>query len=227
MLAEAILSIVIGLTIPKLFVVLFLKKQQRVMMYYMFWGFFSAIIVYYTYDLINTFTMNVSYQEVTITPLLEEFVKGFPLIALFLITGRKFEKHILPFAMSCGIGFSILGNYIFTMNGGDFSQINVVVYAILRAGGTSLMQGCCTAIIGYGIYLIKDMDKKALPALLLGLYAVSVIIHAIYNLLVFYSDTGKYFGILISFLLLISLLLLYYQDRLPTLEDISLELLAD
>jgi hypothetical protein len=227
MLAEAILSIVIGLTIPKLFVVLFLKKQQRVMMYYMFWGFFSAIIMYYIFDFINGSTVIISYQEITITPLLEEFIKGFPLIALFLVTGRKFEKHILPFAMSCGIGFSILGNYIFTMIGGDFTQINLVLYAILRAGGTSLMQGCCTAIIGYGIYLIKDMDKKALPALLLGLYAVSVIVHAIYNLLVFYSDTGKYFGILISFLLLVSLLLLYYQDQLPKLDDLSGLLLAE
>ena len=227
MLAEALLSIVIGLTIPKLFVVLFLKKQQRVMMYYMFWGFFSAILVYYIYDFLNGFSLNLLYQEVTITPLLEEFVKAFPLIALFLVTGRKFEKYILPFAMASGIGFSILGNYIFTMSGGDFAQINVVLYAIMRAGGTSLMQGCCTAIIGYGLYLIKDMDKKALPALLLGLYAVSVIIHAIYNLLVFYSDTGKYFGILISFILLISLLSLYYQDKLPKLEDLSGLMLAE
>lgn len=227
MLAEALLSIVIGLTIPKLFVTLFLKKQQRIMMYYMFWGFFSAILVYFIYDFMSGFVLNISFQEVTISPLLEEFIKAFPLIALFLITGRKFEKHILPFAMASGIGFSILGNYIFTMNGGDFAQINMVAYAIMRAGGTSLMQGCCTAIIGYGIYLIKDMDKKALPALLLGLYAVSVIIHAIYNLLVFYSDTGKYFGILISFILLISLLLLYYQDKLPKLEDLSMELLAE
>ncbi len=226
MITEAILSIVIGLTIPKLFMVLFLKKHQRVMMYYLFWGFFSAIMVYYIYDFLSSFAVNLSYQEITITPLLEEFVKAFPLIALFLISGKKFEKHILPFAMSCGIGFSILGNYIFTM-GGDFAQVNMVLYAILRAGGISLMQGCCTAIIGYGLYLIKDMDKKALPALLLGLYAVSVVIHAIFNLLVFYSDTGKYFAILISLILLISLLLLFYQDRLPTLEDISMELLAD
>ncbi len=226
MITEAILSIVIGLTIPKLFMVLFLKKHQRVMMYYLFWGFFSAIMVYYIYDFLSGFAVNLSYQEITVTPLLEEFVKAFPLIALFLITGKKFEKHILPFAMSCGIGFSVLGNYIFTM-GGDFAHVNMILYAILRAGGISLMQGCCTAIIGYGLYLIKDMDKKALPALLLGLYAVSVVIHAIFNLLVFYSDTGKYFAILISLVLLISLLLLFYQDRLPTLEDLSMELLAD
>ena len=226
MITEAVIAIVIGLTIPKLFVVLFLKKQQRIMMYYMFWGFFSAILVFYIYDFLGSIAVNLSYQEITVTPLLEEFVKAFPLITLFIITCKRSEKYILPFAMASGIGFSVLGNYLFTMNG-DFAHMDAVMYAILRAGGTSLMQGCCTAIIGYGIYLIKDMDKKALPALLLGLYAVSVIIHALYNLLVFYSDTGKYFGILISVLLLLSLLLLYYQDRLPKLEDITSELVAD
>ena len=226
MITEAVIAIVIGLTIPKLFVVLFLKKHQRIIMYYMFWGFFSAIVVYFIYDFLNGLAVNTSYYEITVTPLLEEFVKAFPLIALFVITGKRSEKYILPFAMASGIGFSILGNYLFTMNG-DFSQMDTIMYAILRAGGTSLMQGCCTAVIGYGIFLIKDMDKKALPALLLGLYAVSVIIHALYNLLVFYSDTGKYFGILISVVLLLSLLLLYYQDRLPKLSDIASELVAD
>lgn len=226
MITEALVAIVIGLTIPKLFVVLFLKKHQRIMMYYMFWGFFSAILVFFIYDYINGHALNITYLEVTLTPLLEEFVKAFPLIALFVITGKRSEKYILPFAMASGIGFSILGNYLFTMSG-DFAQMDTIMYAILRAGGTSLMQGCCTAIIGYGIYLIKDMDRKALPALLLGLYAVSVIIHALYNLLVFYSDTGKYFGILISLVLLVSLLLLYYQDRLPKLEDITKELVVD
>ncbi len=226
MILEALIAIVIGLTIPKLFVILFLKKHQRIMMYYMFWGFFSAILVYYIYDFLSSLSINMSLQEVTITPLLEEFVKAFPLIALFIITGKRSEKYILPYAMACGIGFSVLGNYLFTMYG-DVANMDMVMYAILRAGGTSLMQGCCTAIIGYGIFLIKDMDKKALPALLLGLYAVSVIIHALYNLLVVYSDTGKYIAILISVLLLLSLLMLYYQDRLPKLSEITSELTAD
>jgi hypothetical protein len=226
MLAEAILSIVIGLTIPKLFVVLFLKKTQRILMYYLFWGFFSAIIVYYIYDSLSNGGIHFLYQEVTLTPILEEFIKAFPLIALFLITGKKFEKHILPFAMSSGIGFSILGNYLFAMNTANL-QMNTVMYAIVRAGGTSLMEGCCTAIIGYGIFLIKDMDKKALPALLIGLYAISVIIHALYNLLLFYSDTGKYFAILLSVSLLFSLLYLYYQDKLPVMGDLGLAVLGE
>jgi hypothetical protein len=226
MLAEAILSIVIGLTIPKLFVVLFLKKKQRMLMYYLFWGFFSAIVVYFVYDSLSNMGIQFVYQEVTLTPMLEEFIKAFPLIALFLLTGKKFEKYILPFAMASGVGFSILGNYLFAMNSANL-QVNTILYAIMRAGGSSLMEGCCTAIIGYGIYLIKDMDKKALPALLIGLYAVAVIIHALYNLLVFYSDTGKYFGILLSVSLLVSLLFLYYKDELPKMSDLGLEVLGE
>jgi hypothetical protein len=226
MLAEAVLSIVIGLTIPKLFVVLFLKKKQRMLMYYLFWGFFSAIVVYFIYDSLSGMGITFIYQEVTLTPMLEEFIKAFPLVALFLITGKKFEKYILPFAMASGVGFSILGNYLFTMNSANL-QVNTVMYAIMRAGGTSLMEGCCTAIIGYGIYLIKDMDKKALPALLIGLYAISVIIHALFNLLVFYSDTGKYFGILLSVSLLLGLLFLYYRDELPKMSDLGLEVLGE
>lgn len=226
MLTEAIVSIVIGLTIPKLFVALFLNKHQRMFMYYIFWGFFAAIATYYTLQFIADIGIQLTYQEITVTPLLEEFVKAFPLLALFAIRGQKFQKHILTLAMSCGVGFSILGNYLFTINNANM-QIDIVMYAILRAGGTSLMQGCCTAIIGYGIFLIKDMDKKALPALLLGLYAVAVVIHSLFNLLVYYSDTGKYFAILLSLLLLISLLLLYYQDNLPKMIRSELDTISE
>jgi hypothetical protein len=225
-LTEAIVSIVIGLTIPKLFVVIFLKKQQRIMMYYLFWGFFSAILVYFIFDFLNGYSIPLIYQEVSLRPIVEEYIKAFPLIALFLLTGKRFEKYILPFAMSSGIGFSILGNYLFAITSTDM-QINTIMYAVMRAGGTSLIQGSCTAIIGYGIYLIRDMDKKALPALLLGLYALSVVIHATYNMLILYSDTGKYFGILLSGLLIISLLLLYYQDQLPKVEDLSWKMLIE
>lgn len=225
MLIELIVSIVIGVTIPKLYMLLFLRKHQRTMMYYMFWGFFSAIVVYSVYEILGGF-MDVSYREVTVAPLLEEFVKAFPLIAMFIVTGRRFEKHVLPYALASGIGFSILGNYLATVNG-NLTQVHQIAYVLLQAGGTSLMQGCCTALIGYGIFLLRDVEQKALPALLLGLYSVAVLLHSLYNLLVYNSETGKYFGILISFCLLVALLLLYYQDRLPRLRDLGSELLAD
>ena len=89
-----------------------------------------------------------------------------------------------------------------------FSPENFSFVALLiRSFSTSLMHGCTCGIIGYGIVLISDVNRKAVPALLLGFFMIAVIIHAFYNLnALFFGIPGILIDLLFPFLLFLFLL---------------------
>ena len=72
-------------------------------------------------------------------------------------------------------------------------------------------------VIGYGIVLISDVNRKAVPALMLGFFMIAVIIHAFYNLnALFFGIAGILIDLILPVLLFLLLLLCYHVD-LPTL----------
>lgn len=93
-------------------------------------------------------------------------------------------------------------------------NLDLLLMASTRALTTSLMHGCTTALIGYGLYLVKDLENNALPSMMLGLYATSVTVHAIYNLLVMYSARGKLIAVLFPIIMAFALLLVFYRDEI-------------
>jgi hypothetical protein len=72
-------------------------------------------------------------------------------------------------------------------------------------------------VIGYGVILIKDVNRKAVPALLLGFFMVAVIIHAFYNLNALYFGVAGILADLVLPILLFLFLLLCYHVDIPTL----------
>jgi RsiW-degrading membrane proteinase PrsW (M82 family) len=116
------------------------------------------------------------------------------------------------YALASGIGFSIIENWIL------FSPETMGFFALLiRSFSTSLMHGCTCGVIGYGVILIKDVNRKAVPALLLGFFMVAVIIHAFYNLNALYFGVAGILADLVLPILLFLFLLLCYHVDIPTL----------
>lgn len=213
MIDTAFIAIFIVTALPLLFLLAFLKKEQRVLVYFLLWGLCAAIIVYYLRSLVDASGISTAYYAVDMGPLLEECMKALPLVLLFLAAGKKYDRHILPLAMASGIGFSILENYLY-VSAMQAGSVDLLLMAATRALTTSLMHGCTTALIGYGLYLVRGLEKSALPSMLLGLYATAVTIHAIYNLLVMYSAWGKLIAVLLPIIMAFALLLLFYQDEI-------------
>ncbi|WP_424358483.1 PrsW family glutamic-type intramembrane protease [Methanocella sp. MCL-LM] len=211
-------AVFIVTAIPLVFLLAFMRKEQRVFVYFLLWGLVAAMLTYYVYVALSVAGIRLEYSSIGFGPLLEEFLKALPLIALFIVAGKRYDRHILPLAMASGIGFSILENYLYldSLATGGFS---VLLAAATRALTTAVMHGCTTAIVGYGIFLVGNMAKQALPAMLLGLYTTAVTIHAIYNLLVIYSGWGKLLAVLIPLVLILGLLLLFYGDELEAKPD--------
>lgn len=199
--------------IPLVFLLAFMRKEQRVFVYFLLWGLVAALLTYYVYVALGVAGIRLEYNAIGFGPLLEEFLKALPLIGLFVVAGKRYDRSILPLAMASGIGFSILENYLYIDSIGA-GGADVLLVAATRALTTAVMHGCTTAIIGYGIFLVGNMARQALPAMLLGLYTTAVTIHAIYNLLVVYSGWGKLLAVLIPLVLILGLLLLFYGDEL-------------
>ncbi len=198
-------------SVPLAFLLIFLDKSQRTLVAFLIWGFCAGAIVFYINGAISagqagsTITM-----RVTVAPVVEELFKALPLFILASL-GRGQRKDLLALALASGFGFSMLENYSYLL-GAELSGVSGLVYAFTRAVTTSLMHGSTTAIVGYGIFLTGGIHRKALPALLFGLYSIAVTIHALFNLYVTYAVQGRAFGAIIPLFLFIALMFLYNFD---------------
>ena len=146
-------------------------------------------------------------------PIVEEFMKALPLFVLLLVFGRRYSKELLVLAMASGFGFAILENYVFVSHFA-LEGPGAIAYAVTRGITTSVMHGCMTAIIGYGIFLTYGFSRRSLPSILFGLYTVAVMLHALYNLLVGHTGVGRLLAIDLPLLLFVLLLVAYNWDVL-------------
>lgn len=205
-----ILSFFLAAAIPLCFLLIFLEGEQRLIVSFLVWGLCAGMIAsMLNTSLVDLFATTNMVPGVTIGPVVEEFLKALPLFLILPLTGRRYGRSLLVMAMASGFGFAILENYAYIT---DYALTGAgpVLYAVLRGITSSLMHGCMTAIIGYGIFLTGNLSKRSLPVLLFGLYTVSITLHALYNLLVGYTGVGKVFAISAPLTLFLLLLVAYH-----------------
>lgn len=204
-----ILSSFLVVAIPLCFLLIFLEGEPRLIVSFLVWGLCAGLIAsIVNSSLFALFATTNMVPNVTIAPLVEEFLKALPLFLLLLVTGRRYDRSLLVMAMASGFGFAILENYTYIT---DYALTGAgpVVYAMVRGITSSLMHGCMTAIIGYGIFLTGTLSRRSLPVLLFGLYTVAITLHALYNLMVGYTGIGRVLGISAPLTLFILLLVAY------------------
>nr|WP_319375835.1 PrsW family glutamic-type intramembrane protease [uncultured Methanoregula sp.] len=217
---------VLACFLPTIFLAAFIGHTGRRTILYLLWGALASLPViglafFISGDLTNPRMAEgtISPLIVTLSPLIEEFFKALPIVIPVILGYRYNNRDILVFAMASGIGFSMVEN-IWMINQLSFVAI------LFRSFSTSLMHATTSGIIGYGMVLIRDYHKKALPALLLGFFMVAVVIHAFFNLIYYYLNKAGEISPLflpltlslfvIPFLLFFFLLVCYHVD-LPTL----------
>ncbi|MFA4878355.1 MAG: PrsW family glutamic-type intramembrane protease [Methanoregula sp.] len=217
---------------PILFLMAFIGHEGKKYLIYLVWGIVVSIPVIILYDLITT-TVPLSilpYPELVASPLLEEFFKALPIIIPAIMGIKNSNRDLLVYAMAVGIGFSLLENWhtidpaslMSSCEGLDPELFTScwegnILTVLGLSFSTSLLHGCTCGIIGYGIVLIRNFDRKALPVLLFGFYTLAVTIHAIYNLL---WVRGSLIDCVIDFsfpLVLFFFLLTCYQVDLPSI----------
>lgn len=207
-----ILEFYLAASLPLFFLLIFLEGGQRRILAFLVWGLTAAVISYYiTGALTAALAGSTLLPDVTVAPVVEEFMKALPLFVLLLAFGRRYSKELLVLAMASGFGFAILENYVY-ISSFALGGAGAIAYAVARGITTSVMHGCMTAIIGYGIFLTYGFSRRSLPSILFGLYTVAVTIHALYNLLVGHTAAGRALAIALPLVIFVLLLLAYRRD---------------
>jgi RsiW-degrading membrane proteinase PrsW (M82 family) len=198
--------------LPIGFLAVFVGNLGKKFLLFLVWGCVAAVPVLFLMPVLTGRFPEIVSPAVTLSPVLEEFFKALPLAIPVVLGSRSSNRDMLVYAMASGIGFSVIENWML------FSPENFGFIAlVIRSFSTSLMHGCTCGIIGYGIVLISDVNRKAVPALLLGFFMIAVIIHAFFNLnALFFGVAGVLIDLILPVLLFLFLLLCYHVD-LPTL----------
>ncbi len=198
--------------LPIGFLAVFVGNLGKKFILYLLWGCIAAVPVFFLMPVLTGWFPEIVSPAVTLSPVIEEFFKALPLAIPVVLGSRSTNRDMLVYAMASGIGFSIIENWML------FAPENYGFIAlVIRSFSTSLMHGCTCGIVGYGIVLISDVNRKAVPALLLGFFMIAVIIHAFFNLnALFFGVAGVLVDLVLPILLFLFLLFCYHVD-LPTL----------
>ena len=202
-----------GTMIPLVFLIILLKGENRLMMLFFAWGMVAFALSLTANDLVRgQGGIPISELSVTWAPIIEEFFKALPLL-YFLVRKQRTAFPLFSFALAAGIGFSIQENYMYLLSQASVES-SLTFYVILRSITTCLMHGMATGILGFGLTLIKEFNMIVLP-LLFGLFSVSIILHALFNLYI--ASDVRLIGMLMPLLLyLVSVLVLYRGNILNT-----------
>jgi len=171
-----------AMAIPLLFVAFIIdnKDSRRIILFFC-WGIFSGVLAFNINNYFGFTWSQADRMALSVAPMIEEVCKGLPV--LLFLNGKKYpqiNKQIIFCAMASGIGFSIQESmYYFAISSRDLGDIAALV---VRTFTTALMHGMTTAFFGFGLMFMSKLRQMLVP-LIFGLFAFSVSIHALYNLL--------------------------------------------
>lgn len=209
-----VLALVAAYLLPIICLMVFIGYENKKYLVYLLWGFFASIpVILLTWFVAPTFPMNTD-LTVSMYPLVEEFFKALPIIVPALIGIKNRDEDLLFYAMAAGIGFSLVENLWLIFPAVSDPSPGILLWVLARSFSTSLMHGCTCGIIGYGIVLIRNFDRAALPVLLFGFYTLAVTTHAIFNLLLLASsgNPGIIIDIIFPIVLFFFLRTCYHTD---------------
>jgi len=165
------------------------KSESRRFLGFLISGICVCLLSAYT----NSFFMAVSglsYDDtaVFITPVCEEILKLLPLLFYFLVFEPS-PDSLFSSAVAVGVGFATFENccYLLSSGAGNIS------FVLIRGLSAGVMHTICALAAGYGlIYISKVKQMAAIGAL--GILALTVTYHAVFNLLVSVEGITRYVG---------------------------------
>ncbi|MBQ3376044.1 MAG: PrsW family intramembrane metalloprotease [Erysipelotrichaceae bacterium] len=199
-------NIFVCIAAPLLIAIICISSRGRRPLLFVLGGMTMCLLSSY----ISTFVAAVQGADLVtasleITPLVEEIMKLLPFLFYMLV----FEpgKHtVLDSLLMTAIGFATFENICYLSQNGAENFF----YLLIRGFGTGAMHVICEAFIGLGILYLWDR-KLIQVAGTVGLLAIAITFHGIYNILV--SQTGIPARIGYIMPLITTLFIAFYGNR--------------
>jgi len=199
------------ITIPLIYTVFFLDSRSRTLFICVIVGMAICLISSEINSLcLSAVDNDFFYLSTTISPIVEETMKGLPMLFLvfFWFDGDKLNEYAVACGATIGVGFALFENIVsFFQNNADVS----VTWIIARAIGSGIVHGICTAAVGLGLAIIKNEKRKYLFSII-GLMTAVFIYHSLYNCFI-QTETLQIFGIIMPTVTFIIFFLLFRYNR--------------
>ena len=169
----------VSIFVPILLMACLVEKKARQPIIFVLIGIFLSVFA----SEVNAYLRNIlpmSSFEITIivTPISEEILKALPILFFATVLAPK-KESLFTASMAVGIGFAVLENAFYMLNGNSFNMFD----AISRAFGAGLMHGMCTLLVGVGILFVRKKHKLFVVGTF-AMLSTAITYHGIYNMLV-------------------------------------------
>lgn len=202
-------NIYICLAAPLLIACLCMRGRGRGMMLFLLAGttvcLLSSYINTYIAAVIGADTVAASIE---IAPMIEEVMKFLPIL-FFLLVFEPTKEDIIDSVLMTAVGFATFENACYLTGYGAAD----VVHLLVRGFGTGAMHVVCGFLVALGVLYLWDRVWLQLSGTV-GLLAIAMTYHGIYNILVSQTGVAAAIGYLIPMLTLV-LTLLFRHDYLP------------
>lgn len=203
-----ITALAVALTIPLLLLLPFLSPSGRRIMVFLIYGYIAGFLASLVLETAPFLSSGQVFIDIGAGPVIEGFFVVAPVIAAGLFLGETVRRGLLGYAMASGFGFSIFETLarIGTL---QLTGTEALSLAFARSASSSVLHGSTAALVGFGLLLLAGLPGWTRFPVVFGLFAVSVTVHALYNLFMGYVPGGVVPGLLLPWALFFLLLVTY------------------
>ena len=182
-------NIFLCITAPLLLSLFFLRKNAKRFVVFFLTGMGICLLSAY----ISGFSLRLAGLEegetaTFISPLVEEMQKLLPLL-LFLFLYEPTDEAFLDAAIGIGIGFATFENCCYILSAGAES----LPYILIRGLAVGVMHLVTTLAVSLALIMARRIRMLSIPGIA-GSLTLSMIFHALYNLLVSQSGISSMIG---------------------------------
>lgn len=202
-------NIYVCLGAPLLIAAICMRGRGRKMMMFLLAGTTVCLLSSYISTFIaSALGADVLTASIEIAPMIEEFMKFLPIL-FFLIVLEPGKEEIADGILMTAVGFATFENACYLTSNGAAH----ILHLLIRGFGTGSMHVMCGVIIAIGLLYLWNRTWLRVPGTI-GLLAVTITYHGIYNMLVSQTGAAAVIGYGIP-LLTVFLMLAFGKDRYP------------
>ena len=202
-------NIYVCLGAPLLIAAICMRGRGRKMMMFLLAGTTVCLLSSYISTFIaSALGADVLTASIEIAPMIEEFMKFLPIL-FFLIVLEPGKEEIADGILMTAVGFATFENACYLTSNGAAH----ILHLLIRGFGTGSMHVMCGVIIAIGLLYLWNRTWLRVPGTI-GLLAVTITYHGIYNMLVSQTGAAAVIGYVIP-LLTVFLMLAFGKDRYP------------
>ena len=181
-------NILICIAVPLAVSLFFLTGSARRFIAAFLTGMLICLISAYISGFIS-YAVQIPKEEMAVflSPVIEEIMKILPILFYLLLFMPK-NRYLLLFAIGTGAGFATFENCCYILSSGA----DKLPYVLIRGLAVGVMHIVCTLMLSLALVLLRKYQALSFAGIV-GALSLSMMFHALYNLLV--SEQGLSSGI--------------------------------